>query len=175
MHRASCAFYHVFLNRHGPRERLRDSRSPDSQHLQQRLEVLPLGRCLSSPAQLHDSRLRGAPLACPGKAQIPAQRREFHCPAPTLTLARSRVSGATPDSATPRRPVNTDRGLQLHFRSATPRKAPPERTPSSPLPFHSVPAGSPSASAPRLERSSANPSHAAGTFARRKTRYAAVP
>src|SRR5205814_5712380 len=64
MHRASCAFYHVFLNRHGPRERLRDSRSPDSQHLQQRLEVLPLGRCLSSPAQLHDSRLRGAPLAC---------------------------------------------------------------------------------------------------------------
>src|SRR6266568_5980434 len=96
-------------------------------------------------------------------------------PAPTLMLARSRVSGAAPDSATPRRPVNTDSGLQLHSRSAMPRKAPPERSASRPLPFHRVPAGYPSASAPRLARSSANPTHAAGAFARRKTRYAAMP
>src|SRR6266571_4297556 len=226
------------LNRHGPCERLRDSRSPDPQGLEQGLEVLALGRGLRGPAQLHDSRLRSAPLALAGEAQVPAQRREFHCralavsrdlqpvvaapptpapptskesastrtrpsgfakaaagsagsssaagalastfwrrrlPAPRLTLARSRVSGATPDSATPRRPVNIESGLQLHSRSAMPRKAPPERSASRPLPFHRVPAGSPSASAPRLERSSANPNHAAGAFIRRKTRYAAVP
>src|SRR5439155_6017795 len=65
------------LNRHRPRERLRDSRSPDPQGLQQRFEILALGRSLRRPAQLHDSRLRRAPLACPGEAQIPAQRREF--------------------------------------------------------------------------------------------------
>src|SRR5438309_3229187 len=75
--RASPDFYHVFLNRHRPRERLRDSRSLDAQRLQQGREILALRRSLHGPAQLHDSRLRRAPLARPGEAQIPAQRRKF--------------------------------------------------------------------------------------------------
>src|SRR5437660_3703907 len=74
------------LDRHRPRERLRDTRSRDAQRLQQGLEILAPGRSLHGSAQLHDSRLRRAPLACSREAQIPAQRREFQLGA--LAVAR---------------------------------------------------------------------------------------
>src|SRR5206468_11819134 len=47
-----------FLDRHGPCERLRDSRSPDPQGLQPRLEILALGRGLDGAAQPPAPRLR---------------------------------------------------------------------------------------------------------------------
>src|SRR5437660_432896 len=77
------------LDRHRPRERLRDTRSRDAQRLQQGLEILAPGRSLHGSAQLHDSRLRRAPLACSREAQIPAQRRELQLGALAAALPQS--------------------------------------------------------------------------------------
>src|SRR5882672_5463902 len=64
------------LQRYLPAELARRPRASSDEELQQRLEILALGRDLGHAADLRDPRLRRAPFAVAVHAQVAAQRRE---------------------------------------------------------------------------------------------------
>src|SRR5882672_1215116 len=66
------------LQRYLPAELARRPRASSDEELQQRFEILALGRGLGHAADLHDPRLRRAPSAVAVHAQVASRRRKLH-------------------------------------------------------------------------------------------------